>query len=168
MRTLVKLLVVLAFTLSGLQAAEVQLRVSYQGLEKNLNAEDLGKLPPVEIDTIDHGKSHHYHGVAVRDVLALVNAPFGEKLRGPATALVVGVRAADGYMAAFALAEFDAAFRQQTILLVDAEDGKPLLAASGPLRLVCPGDTRGARWVRQVTGIEVFPITADSSSRSLR
>ncbi|MEO6994675.1 MAG: molybdopterin-dependent oxidoreductase [Lacunisphaera sp.] len=158
MRILAKLLFVFVFALSGLQAADVQLRVSYQGLEQNLHAHDLAELPPVEIDTLDHGKSHHYHGVAVRDVLALVNAPLGEKLRGPATALVVRVRAADGYVAAFALAEFDAAFRDQTILLVDAEDGKPLFAGSGPLRLVCPGDQRGARWVRQVVAMEILSV----------
>ncbi len=158
MRTLAKLLVGFVFALCGLQAAEVQFRISNQGLEKSLTVADPAKLPPVEIDAIDHGKTHHYHGVAVREVLALVNAPFGEKLRGPATALVVRVRAADGYVTAFALAEFDAAFREQTILLVDAEDGKPLFAASGPLRLVCPGDKHGARWVRQVVAMEIFSV----------
>jgi len=153
-----KLFIAFVFISSALCAAESRLLVSYGGSQKELFAGDLAKLPAVEIETSDHGQSHRYHGIAVRDVLMLVNAPLGEKLRGPANALVVKVRAADGYVSAFALAEFDAAFREQTILLVDAQDGKPLPDHSGPLRLVCPGDKRGARWVRQVISMEIVPV----------
>lgn len=155
-----RLFIVFVFAWSAICGAEPRLLAGYGHDQKELVASDLAKLPSVEIDAIDHGQSHHYHGVAVRDVLALVNAPFGEKLRGPAMALVVRVRAADGYMAAFALAEFDAAFRGQTILLADAEDGKPLVASSGPLRLVCPGDKRGARWIRQVVAMEILSVSS--------
>jgi DMSO/TMAO reductase YedYZ molybdopterin-dependent catalytic subunit len=165
MRILGRFLILSLLVCSGLSAAEPRLLVSYEGTEKEIKADDLAKLPPVEVDAADHGTSHHYRGVTVRDVLALVNAPLGAKLRGSATALVVRVRAADGYVAAFALAEFDAAFREQTILLVDMEDGKPLFDASGPLRLVCPGDKRGARWVRKVVSMEVISLASNSPKK---
>ncbi len=147
---------------SSLWAAESKLEVSYGAEHKEILSADLAKLPVAEIDAVDHGQSHHYHGVAVRDLLALVNAPLGEKLRGPAVGLVVRVRASDGYVGAFALAEFDPAFRDSTILLVDSEDGKPLHDSAGPFRLVCPGDKRGARWIRKVESIEVISIASES------
>lgn len=139
-------------------AAEPALSVSYDGARRQLTRADLAALPVVEIEAEDHGRPHRYRGVAVRDVLALVDAPLGDRLRGPASALAVRVTAADGYVAAFALAEFDAAFRERTILLVDTQDGQPLPENAGPWRFVCPGDKRGARSIRQVVSIEVLSL----------
>lgn len=75
------------------------------------------------------------------------------------------VRAADAYVAVFSLAEFDPAFREQAIILADAQDGAPLPAEAGPLRLVCPGDKRPARWVRQVISIEVVSLADDQPTK---
>lgn len=150
---------------SGLCAAEPRLLVTYEAARRELAAADLAALPAVEVTALDHGQSHRYRGIAVRDVLALVDAPLGEKHRGSAAALAVRVRAADGYVVAFALAEFDAAFREQTILLVETQDGAPLPENAGPLRLVCPGDKRGARWVRQVTSLEVISLATPPPAR---
>jgi hypothetical protein len=49
----------------------------------------------------------------------------------------------------------DAAFSNQVVLLADRRDGKPLLPDTGPLQIVVPNDRRAARWIRQVTAIEV-------------
>ncbi len=65
-------------------------------------------------------------------------------------------RAPDGYQVLFALAEFDPAFNDRVILLADRRDGKPLNTREGPLRIVIPGDKRGARWIRGVTTLEIF------------
>jgi hypothetical protein len=70
--------------------------------------------------------------------------------------LYVLVEARDGYAAVFALPEFDAGFTDRVILLADHRDGHPLDTVEGPLRLVVPGEKRRARWVRQVTDIEVM------------
>ena len=91
--------------------------------------------------------------------------PQGEKFRGAALALVVRVRAADGYVVVFSLAEFDPAFREQTILLADHMDGAPLPATAGPLRLVCPGDKRPARSIRQVLSMEVISLATGERKR---
>lgn len=158
MRLINCLLVCLVLQGPGLGAAEPRLLVTYQDHHLELDAANLAKLPVVEADALDHGQMHHYRGVAVRDVLLLVAAPLGESLRGPALGLAVRVRASDGYVAAFALAEFDPAFRESNILIVNTQDGAALPENAGPLRLVCPGDKRGARWVRQVVSIEVISL----------
>jgi hypothetical protein len=101
-------------------------------------------------------KQHRYSGVLVRDLLAKVGAPMGEKLRGSALQLAVVVHSKDGYGTLFALAEFDPAFSDRDLLLADSEDGAPLAANAAPLRLIAPGDKRAARWARMVTSIEIL------------
>jgi hypothetical protein len=166
MHALTRLVLVAALGWSALPAAEAQLTVTCNGQRRQVSAADLAKLPAIDVAALDHGQSHHYHGVAVRDLLTQAGAPLGEKLRGRALALVVRVRAADAYVAVFSLAEFDPAFREQTIILADAQDGAPLSAEAGPLRLVCPGDKRPARWVRQVISIEVVPLAEGQPPKS--
>lgn len=127
-------------------------------------AAEFAALPRTELTAVEpHGKqSHRYAGVTVRELLTRAGAPLGEKLRGPALALGVLVRSADNYTVLFALAEFDAAFSTRTLLLVDREDGAPPPASAAPFRLVVPGDTRGARWARLVTSIEVVQLAPKS------
>ena len=86
-----------------------------------------------------------FEGVALRDVLAQAGVPLGDELRGQ------GARAAsssparrDGYQVAYAIAELDAAFTDQVVLIADRRDGTPLLP-----------DTRSAadrRAARQAAG----------------
>jgi len=159
------LLALCALAAPGLRAADSLLSVTFGDQHREVSAADLARLPSAEADVVDHGKPHHYRGVAARDVLALVGMPQGEKFRGAALALVVRVRAADGYTTVFALAEFDPAFREQTILLADQMDGAPLPANAGPLRLVCPGDKRPARSIRQVLSMEVISLATGERKR---
>jgi hypothetical protein len=56
----------------------------------------------------------------------------------------------------FSLAEADPDFGDRHILVADARDGQPLDAATGPLRLIVPQDTRQGRWVRMLTSIRVL------------
>ena len=143
-------------------ADEPALRVTAPGQSVALSAQELGALPHVEITAFDphEKKAHRYSGVAVRDILAKVGVPFGEKLRGAGLRQAVIVHSKDGYSTLFAVAEFDGDFDSRTILLVDGEDGKPLPPGLGPLHLVAPGDKRSARWARMVTSIEVVTVPA--------
>jgi hypothetical protein len=68
------------------------------------------------------------------------------------------VRAADGYMVVFALAEVDPAFAVREIILADKRDGQPLDAKEGPFRIVAPGHKRPARWARQVVELRVAAV----------
>jgi hypothetical protein len=134
------------------------------GLEKTLilTAAEFAALPRTDLRALEpHEKKERlYSGVTVRDLLARIDAPLGEKLRGPALTLAVLVRTKDNYTVLYSLAEFDAAFSTRTILLADREDGAPPPATAAPLRLVAPGDTRGSRWARMVTSLELVSVPA--------
>ena len=122
-----------------------------------------GKSVSVSLDTLerrtvvteDRGVRVEFQGVALRDVLIKAGIPFGDALRGSALARVVIASAADGYRVAYAIAELDAAFTDQVVLVADRRDGRPLLPDTGPLQIVVPNDKRPARWIRQVHKIEV-------------
>jgi hypothetical protein len=143
-------------------AAEPVLTLSSADQTITLSAEQFRALPHTDLTATDpHLKvEHRYSGVSVRDLLAKVGAPLGEKLRGQALQLAVVFHSKDGYASLFALAEFDDSFSDRTILLVDSQDGKPLPEGAGPLRVVAPGDKRAARWARMVTSIDVRPLPA--------
>lgn len=121
-----------------------------------LDAAALRKLPRTAIDADEHGRRAHFDGVALAEVLRAAGAPLGDTLRGKNLALYVRISAADGYRAVYSLAELDPALHGDTVLLVDRRDGRALDAKEGPFRLVAPGDKRPARWVRQVTAIDVL------------
>ena len=116
----------------------------------------LAKLPQHKVRAEAQGKTIACEGPALIDVLAAAGAPSGEKLRGKNLALYVRISAADGYRAVFALAELDPGFRDDVAIVTGHCDGAPLDAKDGPFRLVVPGEKRPARWVRQVTAIDVL------------
>jgi hypothetical protein len=145
-------------------AADAALTVTAADKTATFTLADLQLLPHTTFSAYDaHSKTENqYSGVPVRDLLAKVDAPLGERLRGKALRLAVIVHAKDGYATLYALAEFDEAFSDRTIYLVDSEDGKPLWENSGPLRIVAPGDKRPARWARMVQSIEVVMLPEKS------
>ena len=55
------------------------------------------------------------------------------------------------------LAEAEPGFHPGAVLVADTLDGKPLDTKEGPLKLVVQEDTRPARWVRNLTRIELKP-----------
>lgn len=123
----------------------------------NLTAEDLKNLPRTSVEVVDRsGKKINYSGVAVHQILAKVNAPLGEELRGAALRCYVAVKAKDEYRAVYALCEFDPAYTDRTILLVDDQDGKPLGEDVGPFQIIVPDEKRHSRWVRQVVRIRIM------------
>lgn len=129
--------------------------VEVLGLEGKPVAVALETLERRTIVTEDRGLRTVFEGVALRDVLAQAGVVFGEKLRGKALAQVVIASARDGYQVAYAITELDAAFTDQIVLLADRRDGRALLPDTGPWQIVVPNDKRPARWMRQVSKIEV-------------
>lgn len=127
-----------------------------------LTMAELKAMPATKVTTKDHdGTTATYEGVPVHDILSRAGAPQGEALRGDALQLVVLVKAADGYRVALSLAELDPLFTDKQVLLAYKRNGADLDAKTGPLRLVIPDEKRQARWVRQVTDLEI--IRASSS-----
>jgi DMSO/TMAO reductase YedYZ molybdopterin-dependent catalytic subunit len=106
----------------------------------------------------ENGTSVTYEGVLLSEILRRAGAPLGRELSGNAVASYILATAADGYQAAFALAEADPQFTGSEILVADTVDGKPLFDYQGPLRLVAPHDKRGARSVRMLQRIDVVRL----------
>jgi hypothetical protein len=103
----------------------------------------------------DSGKSSVYTGMPISQLLDSVGVALGKSVRGERLTEYVIVRAADGYRALFSLAETDPMFRERTLLLCYRKDGGPLPGKEGPLRLLVADEKRHARWVRQVTAIDL-------------
>jgi hypothetical protein len=125
----------------------------------SLTADDLAKLPH-ETATIPapDGSKIVYEGVTLLAVLQKAGAPFGKQLRGKVLSTYVLAKAQDGYQVMFTLGEIDPDFGNETILLADKRDGKPLPDKQGPFRLVCPNDHEGARSVRMLQTLEVIRL----------
>ena len=130
-----------------------------------LDAAALAKLPRVTVQGSDHGVSGSWSGVPLSAILSAAGVPLGEALRGKNMALYVRISAADGYRVVYALAELDPQFRNEPVILADQHDGKVLGAKEGPWRVIAPTDQRPARWIRQVTRIDVLraPDAVDPS-----
>lgn len=126
------------------------------GRPLTLSDADLAALPQRSLTVTDeHGTRVTYEGVPVAELLHRAGARLGKQLRGPQLALYVLVSAVDGYRAVFALPEFDPAFTDRVIVLADRRGGHKMISPEGPFRVVVPDEKRHARWVREVTSIEV-------------
>jgi DMSO/TMAO reductase YedYZ molybdopterin-dependent catalytic subunit len=124
--------------------------------ELHLSLADLKAMPRMKLSAKGHdGASHDYEGVALSALLAKAGVPQAGDLRGKNMSLCVVAEGTDGYRAAFSLAELDADFAAETVLVADTTDGKALGHDQGPLRLVVPGDKRQGRWVRLLKTISI-------------
>ena len=124
-----------------------------------LKADDLAGMPRETVSVPDQdGSKVSYEGVPLREILTRAGAPLGKSLRGKALTTYVLAKAHDDYAVLFALAEVDAAFGNESILVADKRDGKPLFGYQGPFRLVCPNDKAGARSVRMLETLELVRL----------
>ena len=123
-----------------------------------LNASQIRSMPHVAVTLTIHGHSATYSGVPLDRLMAKVNTPLGEALRGPALADVVVVRACDGYRVALTLPDIDPTFREGSVVLADSADGVAIKAPDGPFRLIVAGDKRPARSARCVTEIALTSV----------
>jgi DMSO/TMAO reductase YedYZ molybdopterin-dependent catalytic subunit len=117
---------------------------------------DLQTFPRKQLTVTDEkGAQVTYDGVPVVELLQRAGAPLGKQLKGLSMRLFVIVEASDGYQAVFALPEFDPAFTDRAIILADRKNGKAMQSPEGPFRLIVDGEKRHARWVREVTVLDV-------------
>jgi len=116
----------------------------------------LAGLPRTTVTvTEEHGGTATYAGVALGAILARENVPQGKALRGAMLGQVAVVVASDGYRVAFAFPELDPAFTDRVVLLADTRNGAPLDPKIGPYRIVVPDEKREARWIHNVTEIDI-------------
>ena len=123
-----------------------------------LTAADLKAMPRTRVEAADHGRTAAHEGVLVSAILERAGVPMGGSLRGPALATGVIAHASDGYRVVFSVGELDPMLTKSEIIVADTTDGAPLEAQQGPLRLVVPKDTRGARSVRMLIRLEVVNL----------
>lgn len=120
-----------------------------------LKATDLAGMPRETVSVSEQdGAKVEYEGVALREVLKRAGVPVGKELRGKALASYIIAKAHDGYQVVFSIGEIGADFGNESILVADKRDGKPLFGYQGPMRLVCPNDKAGARSVRMLEVLE--------------
>jgi len=124
----------------------------------SLSSADLKDMPRTKVEVTADGRTLPYVGVLVGEILKRAGAPLGDALRGDAVASYVLASATDGYQVVFSLAELDPDFTSNDIIVADTVDGEPLFAGQGPLRIVAPNDSRGARSIRMLERLEVVRL----------
>jgi hypothetical protein len=151
---LVSLLCTIAAAQQGTGAITIE---GLDGTKLAFTVDQLRQMPQQSVSIVNpHTKAtEKYGGVLLADLLAMVNTPSGDKLRGDEMRDYVEVTGRDGYQAVFALAELDRALQNNQVLVAITGDGKPLDEKQGPMRIVVPQDKRPARSVRMVTTIAV-------------
>ncbi len=121
-------------------------------------------LSPAEFRALPHvnvtvhnahaGADETYSGVPLAVLLAKLDAPLGEQLRGKALANYIVASGSDGYSVVLSIAEADPSFHGGEILVADTRDGQPL-GKSGPFQLIVSEDKRPARWVHNLVSISL-------------
>ena len=124
----------------------------------SLSPADLKDMPRTSVEVTADGWTLTYEGVLVGEILKRAGVPLGDALRADAVASYVLAGASDGYQVVFSLAELDPAFTNNDIILADTVDGEPLSADQGPVRIVAPNDSRGARSIRMLERLEVIGL----------
>ncbi len=131
------------------------LKIAFGDKSAEWTAETLAALPHKTVIVHNaHTKADEtYSGVALIDLLLKLDVP--AKPHGKDLALYLVAEGSDGYKAVYSVAEVNPDVHEATVLVADSEDGKPI-AADGPLKLVATGETRPARWVRNLVAVRVL------------
>jgi len=135
------------------------LEIVVDGKTLSLKPADLAGMPRTKITVRQpDGRGVTHEGVLVAELLKRAGAPLGKALRGDAMASYVVASATDGYRVVFSLAELDPEFTGSEIIVADRTNGDSLLPDSGPLRIISPRDSAGARSIRMLERIEVVRL----------
>ena len=102
------------------------------------------------------GKDHTYTGVILSTILQKAGVTLGPDLKGENLTKYLLVEASDGYQVVFALPELDKGYADRIIILADQVDGKPLLPADGPFRIIVTDEKKPARCIKQVTSLKIL------------
>jgi Oxidoreductase molybdopterin binding domain. len=131
------------------------LRISFGEKSAEWTPEAFAALPHTTVKVRNtHTKSDEtYSGIALIDLLAKIGVP--AKPHGKDLALYLIAEGADGYVAAYSVAEVNPDVHDATVIVADAVEGKPL-TTDGPFKLVATGETRPARWVRNLAAVRVM------------
>jgi hypothetical protein len=124
----------------------------------SLTPADLKSMPRTRVEHKDKDRTRIYEGVLVSELLRKAGVALGEQLRGRDLASYVLASARDGYQVVFSLAELDPAFIANDVIVADTVDGAPIPPDIGPLRIVAPRESRGARSIRLLQRLDVVKL----------
>lgn len=79
-----------------------------------------------------------------------------DSLHGPNLLQLVVAEARDGYVVAFSLGELSQDLGNHAVVVAFKRDAKAIPETDGPFRLLVPGETRGARAIRQLARLHVM------------
>lgn len=144
-----------------------QTSVTLTGDLKTTGAITLAQLEKLEPEAItwNHKGTRTFRGVPLERVIAAygfepgamsADVPKREKRAG--WKFIVLATAHDGFQAVYSCAEISTLIGNTQVYLVWEQDGKPLSAEEGPLRLVCTTDKEGARSVYNLHELRVIDI----------
>lgn len=124
------------------------------GISVPLTAETLAAMPVQDADTkhlsSKGAQTGHYKGVLLWDLIA-AETVLDDDVKAALRHTVL-VTAADDHQVVFSIGEIAPDFGNSPVMVGFELDGAPI--ADG-LRMVSPGDRRGARYVKNVVAIEV-------------
>jgi hypothetical protein len=137
------------------KAATGPLKITFGKKSADWTPERLAMLPHKTLTLYnEHVKaSETYSGVPLIDLLTPLGVP--DKPHGKDLRLYLVAEGSDGYLAVYSVAEVNPDVHDATVIVADAQDGKPL-GGDGPLKLVATGEKRPARWVRNLAAIRVL------------
>jgi hypothetical protein len=121
-----------------------------------LSPADFRALPHITIK-VHNGHTNaeeSYSGVLLETLLAKANARVGKEFRKDALRSYLLASGTDGYSVLLSLAEVDSTFHVGQVIVADTRDGQPL-GKYGPFQLIVPGDNRPARWVHNLSSIQL-------------
>jgi len=157
-------LAAVVLALAAPAAAQTLTVEGFAGPPRALAVAELGALPRREVVLTEDGGPHRYEGPLLAYVLRQAGLPMGARLHGDPLKAALVVTGADGFQAVYSLAEVDADFHDDVVILADRVDGAPLPAKRAPWRIVSSGDRKGWRAVYAVSKIEVRPLGAPAAA----
>lgn len=145
---------------SGPTVPSTQLKIN--GLDGNsilLSPEEFAALPHRTVSVFNsHSKvNEKYSGVPLTDLLAKVGVPLGEQVKGKLFLTGIVAEGTDHYKVLYALAEVDPSIHAGDVLVADSVDDKKL-DKDGAFKMVSTEEKRPARWVRNLTAINVIEV----------
>jgi hypothetical protein len=130
------------------------------GKTKTLTPAEFKALPHVTVK-VHNGhadKDESYSGVAMKDLLAMVEPAKGEGPKVSGNMIVVVAGATDNFRVAITLCDTNPECRNGQAIVADGEDGAPI-STDGAFKMVLTEDKKPARWARNLSSLTVKAVS---------
>lgn len=146
-------------------AAHGSLRLDGDISARSLSIEELRALGSVEVTWTHNDQAHVYTSVPIENVLRASGVDPGTMGPGVAASnkragwkFAVVITAHDGFQAAFSVAELFYGMGRTEAFVAFGENGEPIDASRGPLRLIVTSDGEASRSIRNLERLTVIDL----------